>query len=70
MSRSADVVRRMRGPVVPLNVCFNEDASVDFDAVGRYTGWLAESGVPIIILSSGSSEYAYLTEAETFNSRR
>ena len=63
-TRSQSVVERTRGPVVPLNICFNEDGSVDFRAVRDYAGWLAESGVPILMLTYGSSEFSSLTDDE------
>ena len=66
MSRSKDVVDRTKGPVVPINICFNEDATVDFDAVRSYVEWLGVNGVPVILLTSGSSEYAYLSEDDVW----
>ena len=66
MSRAQSVVGRIKGPVVPINICFNEDATVDFEAVRRYVGWLCENGVPVLLLTSGSSEYAYLSEEEVW----
>ena len=44
MSRSADVVDRLKGPVVPVNICFADDHSVDYDAMRRYVDWLCEQG--------------------------
>ena len=66
MSRSGSVVSRTKGPVVPINICFNEDATVDFAAVRRYVDALSENGVPVLLLTSGSSEYAYLSEADVW----
>lgn len=62
LNRSQSVVQRTRGPVVPLNICFNEDGSVDFKAVRDYAGWLAGNGVPILMLTYGSSEFSSLTD--------
>lgn len=66
MSRSTQVVNRTKGPVVPINICFNEDATVDFGAVRSYTDWLSANGVPVLLLTSGSSEYAYLSEDDVW----
>ena len=65
-SRAESVVERTRGPVVPLNICFNDDATVDFGAVRDYVAWLNENGAPILLLTSGSSEYAYLSERDVW----
>ena len=66
MSRSSAVVQRTRGPVVPLNICFDEKAGVDFGAVRGYVDWLCENGAPILLLTYGSSEYAYLSEQDVW----
>ncbi len=66
MSRADRVVERTRGPVVPLNICFNDDATVDFGAVRGYVDWLCENGAPILLLTSGSSEYAYLSDDDVW----
>ncbi len=66
MDRSAQVLERMKGPVVPLNICFNEDGTVDYDAVENYVNWLCEQGPVIILLTAGSSEFAFLSEEEIY----
>ena len=66
MSRSSAVVQRTRGPVVPLNICFDDDAGVDFGAVRGYVDWLCENGAPILLLTYGSSEYAYLSDDDVW----
>ena len=66
MNRAKAVVERTRGPVVPLNICFNEDATVDFGAVRAYVDWLCENGAPVVLLTSGSSEYAYLSDDDVW----
>lgn len=42
MNRAVQVVQRLRGPVVPINVCFNADGTVNYAAVGAYVDWLCE----------------------------
>ena len=64
--RSRRAAQRIKGPVVPLNICFNEDGSVDFGAVRRYAVWLCESGVPVLSLAYGSSEFASLSDQEVW----
>ena len=65
-TRAAGVYQRIKGPVVALNICFNEDGSVDYEAVKRYVDWLGDNGAPIVLLTSGSSEYGSLTEDEVW----
>lgn len=64
MDRSAQVLERMKGPVVPINICFNEDGTVDYDAVENYVNWLCEQGTMVLLLTAGSSEFAYLNDEE------
>ena len=66
MSRANDVVQRTRGPVVPLNICFDADGRVDFSAVRSYVDWLCENGAPVLLLTYGSSEYAYLSDGDVW----
>ena len=54
----------MKGPVVPINICFNQDGSVDYDAVSGYVEWLCEQKVPILLLTYGSSEFASLSDED------
>lgn len=62
MDRKADVLERLKGPVVPLNICFHDDGTVDFDAVARYVDWLCSQGAPVLLLTYGSSEFASLSD--------
>lgn len=62
MERAAQVLHRIKGPVVPINLCFTPDNEVDYPAVRRYANWLCEQQVPILILSYGSSEYVWLSD--------
>ena len=64
MSRAAAVVDRLKGPVVPVNVCFAADDSIDYDAMRRYVDWLCEQRVPVVLLTYGSSEFAALSAEE------
>ncbi len=66
MDRSAQVLDRLKGPVVPLNICFNEDGTVHYEAVEKYVDWLCEQGPVVLLLTAGSSEFAYLSEKEIY----
>ena len=62
--RAAKVYDRLKGPVVPINICFNEDGTVNHDAVAAYIDFLCKEPSPVLLLTAGSSEYASLSEAE------
>ena len=62
MSRATDVTGKLKGPVVPLNVCFTEEGKVDHTSMRRYANWLCEQQTPVLLLTYGSSEYAWLTD--------
>ena len=55
--RSKGVAERIKGPVVTLSICFNEDGSVDFPSVVKYVDWLCANGVPVISMATGASEF-------------
>ena len=63
-TRSQQVVERIKGPVVPLNICFNEDGTVDYGAMRGYVDWLGRNGAPLLLFTYGSSEFACLTDQE------
>jgi len=64
VSRATDVVDRLAGPVVPVNICFTEDDAVDYAAMERYVDWLCTERVPVVLLTYGSSEFAALSPDE------
>ncbi len=66
MSRAEDAYDRLKGPVVPINICFNEDGTVDENAVAGYVDWLCDQGVPILLLTAGSSEYGALSDKDVY----
>lgn len=65
MRKYEQVKSRILGPVVPLNIPFKADEEIDYDALERYVDWLGE-GVPVLILSYGSSEFGALTDYEIY----
>lgn len=66
MDRGIQLVNRLKGPVVPINLCFTPDGEVDYGAVRRYAGWLCEQGVPVLLLTYGSSEYAWIGDEDIY----
>jgi dihydrodipicolinate synthase/N-acetylneuraminate lyase len=67
MTTTRTVLDRLKGPVVPVNLCFTEDDALDLEAVGRYVDWLCAQHVPVVLLTYGSSEFMSLTEAEIWS---
>jgi len=61
MTRAAQALSRLRGAIVPLNICFGDNA-VDFNAIGDYVDWLCTNKTSIILLTYGSTEFAWLTD--------
>lgn len=66
MNRSRQVVQRLKGPVVPINVCFNEDGTVNHAAVAAYVDWLCEEHIPVLLLTYGSSEFSSLSDEDVW----
>ena len=67
MDRYAQAYQRLTGPVVPVNLCFTESGEVHFDAVNKYVDWLAAlDDPPIIMLTYGSSEFAWVDEKSLY----
>ena len=62
MSRAEEALSRLKGPVVPLNICFTPAGTVNYPAMRKYAGWLCEQQTPVLLLTYGSSEYAWLTD--------
>ena len=70
MDRAAMALQRLKGPVVPINICFNEDGSVNEEAVAGYVNWLCDQGVPVLLLTAGSSEYGGLSDKDVWSLTR
>lgn len=62
MSRASDVIGKLKGPVVPLNVCFTLEGKVDYTGMRRYVNWLCEQQTPVLLLTYGSTDFAWLTD--------
>jgi 4-hydroxy-tetrahydrodipicolinate synthase len=60
----SSVTDRLKGAVVPINICFTEDGEVDFAAMRKYVGWLAQQKTPVLLLTYGSSEYSWLSDED------
>lgn len=63
-ARKKTVYQRLKGPVVPLNICFADDGGVDFAAMRKYVDWLCEQQTPVLLLTYGSSEFAWLSDED------
>ncbi|MCH2131299.1 MAG: dihydrodipicolinate synthase family protein [Pirellulaceae bacterium] len=61
MNRAKNSLAQLRGAIVPLNICFQDDG-VDFNAVCDYVDWLCTQQVPVILLTYGSTEFAWLSD--------
>ena len=59
MTRASTAFERLRGPVVPLNVCFNDDGTVDYASVCNYVDWLCTQKAPVIVGMAESWGTAY-----------
>ena len=64
MERAKRVVQRIKGPVVPINTCFDSHESVDYTAVRKYVNWLCEQEVPVLLLTYGSSEFYSMNDED------
>ncbi len=67
MSRASRSYESLKGPIVPLNVCFNEDQTINFEATARYVDWLCAQKIPVVMLTFGSSELGWMTEQDIFD---
>lgn len=64
MDRNRAALERLRGPVVPLNICFTDHDAIDWAAMRSYVDWLCRQKVPVLLLTYGSSEFCSLTDSE------
>lgn len=65
MERVIRVLERLKGPVVPVNTCFDDDDSLDVGAMRKYINWLCEQNVPVILLTYGSVRFTFIqTQAQ------
>ncbi|HVT27497.1 MAG TPA: dihydrodipicolinate synthase family protein [Lacipirellulaceae bacterium] len=56
--------KRLAGPILSLPTTFNEDLTVNFDAIHKMIGRAIRYGVPIFELTAGNSKYQCLTYDE------
>ncbi|MCZ6680613.1 MAG: dihydrodipicolinate synthase family protein [Candidatus Poribacteria bacterium] len=64
MDRAVQMLARLKGPVVPINICFNPDGTINYAAVRAYVNWLCEGKTPVLLLTYGSSEFASISDDE------
>ncbi len=58
------IYRRLRGPVVPINIPLAKDYSVDYGNLRAYVDFLCENQTPVIFFTYGSSEFKSMSERE------
>ena len=58
------IYRRLRGPVVPINIPLAKDYSVDYGNLRDYVDFLCENQAPVIFFTYGSSEFKSMSEGE------
>ena len=46
MDKAAAALARMKGPAIPLSLCFDETGALDHQVVVAYVDWLSEQGAP------------------------
>jgi len=61
---------RLKGPIVPVKIPFTEEEEVDYENLGEYVDWLCENGIPVLLLTYGSSDYMTLTDDEIYEVTR
>ena len=58
------IYRKLRGPVVPINIPLAKDYSVDYGNLKAYVDFLCENQAPVIFFTHGSSEFKSMSERE------
>ena len=66
MERAIKTYERLKGPVVPINLCFTESGDVDFTAICRYADWLCRQQTSVLLLTYGSSEFAWIRDEDLY----
>jgi len=64
MERAFNVLERLKGPVVPINICFTGEGRIDYPVMRRYVNWLCEQKVPVLLLTFGSSEFDWISDED------
>ncbi|MAY83261.1 MAG: hypothetical protein CMP59_03930 [Flavobacteriales bacterium] len=57
-------IDEIRGTVIPLPTPFNEDESIDHESLAKYVKFLADSGIPNVMTTVGTSRYNLLSSDE------
>ena len=64
------IARKMRGPLAPVMVPFDQQDRIDHEALGNWVDWAVTQGVPVLWTTGGTSEMVSLTEEEIFDLTR
>src|SRR5687767_6131461 len=64
MTTQQEVRDRIKGPIPGLPVLFTDDFQVNHAGMREYVNFLIDSGIKVLMLSIGISEYQHLSEGE------
>lgn len=64
MERALSVIERLKGPVVPINICFTSEGELNYPVMRKYVNWLCEQRVPVLLLTYGSSEFDWISDED------
>ena len=64
------IAEKMRGPLAPVMVPFDEQDRIDHEALGNWVDSVVTQGVPVRWTTGGTSEMMSLTEQEIFDLTR
>lgn len=59
-----EVRAKLHGPFVPLPTFYNEDLSLDLDALGKYVEFLCDAGIPVVSPLGTTGGFYLLTPEE------
>ena len=55
---------RIHGPTACLPILYQDDLSIDYEAMARYAAWIRDAGIPATCLTFGYSQQGYITADE------
>ncbi len=59
-----DLKAKIRGPVFPIVTPFTETHDVDYEALADYSEFLVDNGIPVLLVTVGTSRFNLLTGQE------
>ncbi len=58
------IVKRLRGPLVPISTAFTEKEELDLKSTSQWVDWLIQKGIRLFWTTQGTSRYFYLSNTE------